>query len=227
MNIIEEDCALFSCRSSIVSNMDIKTSPYFIALATIATLLFSFACAKTWRASPKPELTHDYAHCNPLSLEEAQMLFVPGYDQTAILVEQCDRYRRERVAIALQTFEVAWKEKLTYTESIRRTLREMLIVFGSETKKVWAAYDMSGTRVDDAELVGETVTPNMIWIYAGDSRERICETSFIHELIHVSIWAQGFERGDPDHLGGYYQGWTDKHNLLLQEVNETLCVLGI
>ncbi len=154
------------------------------------------------------------------------MLFVPGYGQAAILVEHCSKYRRERVSIALQTFEVSWEEKFGRSNAVRIALRTMLIGFGSEPREFGIAYDMDGKRYEGGTLVGETMAPNMIWVHAGD-KLRICDTSFVHELIHASIWAQGFDRGDPDHLGSTYQGWTHKHNILLQEVNQRLCVLGI
>jgi len=206
--------------------MDNSRSLSMIVLSVAAMTLLSLACVRSWTAVPKPALTNPYEQCDNLSNEEVQMLFIPGYDQATILVEDCSKYRRERVSIALQTFEVAWEEKFGRLNSVRLALRTMLIGFGKEPRKFVVAYDMEGKRFENGTLVGETMGPNMIWIHAGNE-SRICDTSFTHELIHASIWAQGFDRGDPDHLGDKYQGWTHEHNILLQEVNQRLCVLGI
>ncbi len=206
--------------------MDGNRSVYAVLLFSAAALLLSIACAKSWTAVPKPSLTNSYEQCKASSIEEVQMLFVPGYDQTAILVENCSKYRRERVAIAIQTYESAWEEKFGMSEEVRKMLRTLLIGFSAEPRKVSAAYDMDGNLVTDGVLIGETMAPNMIWVHAGN-HIRICDTSFVHELIHVSVWSLGFERGDPDHLGDEYAGWTHEHNRLVQDVNEKLCVLGI
>jgi len=217
---------LFSFDFSIVKNMGSSRTLYTSALLVGALTLLSIACVKSWQATPKPELSSLYEQCNNLSNEEVQMLFIPGYAESVILVEDCSRYRRERVSIALQTFEVAWEDKFGRLPSVRLALRTMLIGFSREPRKFTVAYDMDGKRFEDGHLVGETMAPNMIWVHAGN-KPRICDTSFVHELIHASIWAQGFDRGDPDHLGEKYHGWTHEHNILLQEVNQRLCVLGI
>ena len=201
-------------------------SPYMTVLTAITVILFSFACAKSWQATPKPSLINNFEQCNEFSLEEVQMIFIPGYEQAAILVEDCQKYRRERVSIALQTFESAWVSKFGPSENVESMLRTILIGFGKEPRVVHAAYDMQGNRVENGTLIGETLGPNMIWVHAGDN-VRLCDTSLVHELIHASIWVIGFDRGDPDHLGDVYQGWTLEHNILMQDVNRRLCVLGI
>ena len=66
----------------------------------------------------------------------------------------------------------------------------------------------------------------MIWVKVA-TNELICETSLVHELVHASIWALKGTDGDPDHLGSQHYGWTIEHQVLIQEVNEDLCRLGI
>ena len=84
---------------------------------------------------------------------------------------------------------------------------------------------MEGDRFSDRKIAGLTRTPSWIWVHT-EYGERICQTSFVHELVHVSLWAV-HGTGDPDHLGNKYQGWTIDHTAFIQEMNETLCVLGL
>lgn len=210
---------------TIVINMGRKLH-YVIGIACIAALLFCFACVKSWNALPDPHLVQEHENCDPLSTDELQLVFVPGFETTTILVKDCKKFRRERVAVALNYFEKYWQEKFGADSRVRGMLRNLVISFGSEQKLVLGAYDMNGALVTDARLKGQVLTEQMIWVYV-PGNERLCNTSLVHELVHVSLWAQGFKMGDPDHLGRDYRGWTQAHNMLIQEVNQTLCVLGI
>ncbi len=193
----------------------------------VSVAFFIVACARSWQAVPDPRIVSEYENCKPHSLQRNQLLFVPGFSGTSIVVEDCSRFRRERVSIAMSAFEKAWVSKFGKNEKVLSNLRDMLITFGSEPRVVGSAYDMDGHLIQKPNLVGQTLTPSIIWVYAGPDKERICDTSFVHELIHASIWISGFKKGDPDHLGKDWQGWTVSHNFLLQEVNQYLCVLGI
>jgi len=204
-----------------------STLLWYVSVIATASTLVSLACAKSWHAVPSPEIVEPYEHCKSITTKEFQMLFVPGYGETAIIVKSCDKFRRERVSIAIKAFEAAWLEKFGPSPAVRRNLRSLMITFDPEPKKVFAAYDMSGHRYENVTLSGETFTASMFWVHAGIEATRICDTSFVHELIHVSIWADGYDRGDPDHLGDIYPGWEIGHTKLLDEVNRSLCVLGI
>ena len=212
---------------SIVKNMDRSNFLWYLSMLAATVVLLSAACVKSWTAVPKPETVNSYEHCSPVSTEDFQMLFVPGYGQTSIIVRSCDKFRRERVSIAMKAFESAWVEKFGEAPAVRKNLRNLLITFDTEPKKVFAAYDMDGNYYEDVTLSGQTFTVGMFWVHTAENVQRICDTSFIHELIHVSIWADGYDRGDPDHLGEEYPGWEHEHSDLLEEVNYSLCVLGI
>lgn len=197
---------------------------WFFALFWTGLALFPLACKNSWKAIPKDPTPHE--NCRPSKIEP-QMLFVPGYGEAAIVVESCDKFRRERIAVAMKMFELAWYEKFGKSESVAKNLKNILMIFGSEKNEVYAAYDMSGKLVERAVLVGETISKDMIWVYASNETTRICDTSFIHELVHASIWAAGHDKGDPDHVGSAYHGWTADHDALIQDVNSVLCVVGI
>ena len=203
------------------------SSAWYVALFGTTAVMLALACTKNWQAIPDPRVVPDYLHCKEHSLSEYQMLFVPGYAGTTIVVRDCSRFRREKVAIAISAFEKAWYERFGMSMKVRSNLRDMLITFDSKTKTVTSAYDMSGKLVTNALLSGQTFTPNIIWVYAGEEIKRVCDSSLVHELVHASIWITGAERGDPDHLGHEYRGWHESHNILIQDVNRYLCALGI
>ena len=212
---------------AIVKNMERAPSIAAFAFLLTSSVFFIVACARSWQAVPDPQVVSEYENCSPNSLQESQLVFVPGFSGTSIVVEDCSKFRRERVSIAMNAFEKAWTSRFGSDEKVLRNLRDMLITFGADPRVVGSAYDMDGRLIQSPSLVGQTLTPSIIWIYAGPDVERICDSSFIHELLHASIWAAGYKKGDPDHLGNEWAGWTANHNLLMQEVNHYLCVLGI
>ena len=195
----------------------------FVFVAMMATCLI-LACTKSWYAVPDPYAVEEYEHCKTFA-ESPQLIFIPGFGKASILVDDCDRYRREKVAIAMQTFESSWHGHFGRNPEMTKILRELVIVFNQDVKRVRVAFDTNGQAIDSPTLSGETIGKSMIWVQS--ESQRICDTSFVHELVHISLWAVGYDRGDPDHLGNSYPGWTTKHELLIQEVNQTLCVLGI
>jgi hypothetical protein len=101
-----------------------------------------------------------------------------------------------------------------------------MIEFSSENKVSNNVYSTSGEKVFRASLNGLMISPRIMWVKARPG-ERLCHTSFAHELIHAGIWAIKKTDGDPDHLGKKYTGWSQKHMLVMQKVNERLCELGI
>ena len=163
--------------------------------------------------------------CDPYSDEPLQMIFVPGYHEAVIVVEDCDLFRRQKVAIALQNFELAWQRHFGKDISVFRNLRNLAITFGG-VKKMQMGYTADGSFTANGLIEGSTLSKESIWIYAPPSMMRICETSLIHELVHASLWARN-GHGDPDHTGTKFFGWTYKHYVLIDQVNRYLCILGI
>ena len=52
---------------------------------------------------------------------------------------------------------------------------------------------------------------------------RLYDTSLVHELVHVAIYALHHgEHGDPDHEGDKYTGWTSEHTDFIKETNNIL-----
>lgn len=189
-----------------------------------AFLLLLQSCSLSWTARPDP--LERFKHCVPSSGAELQMVFVPGYGEAAVVVEECASFRREKVSIAFQAFEAEWRKTFGSAYKISKNLREMIVTFSFE-RKYSSGYDAFGNPIAHATIHGTTISKNAVWVYIEPTVDRICDTSLIHELVHASIWTLSGTHGDPDHSGRKYLGWTQEHNGLIQRVNDYLCELGI
>ena len=153
------------------------------------------------------------------------MIKVPGYNEAWMVVQNCEYYDREKVAIAINTFYLEWLTKFGDSDGkVLKGLNEMMITFDDKTKRV-RGYGLSGLPFE-GRASGLTLTPHWVWVRV-EPNERLCETSLVHELVHAAIWALKGTDADPDHEGKKYTGWTVDHSMLIQEVNDSLCVLGI
>ena len=189
----------------------------------ILTALTVMSCGNTWIAKPDP--SSFYKQCNPY-FQDLSMLFVPGYSETSIIVEDCDFYPIEKVSIALSVFEFEWYKTFGMNEKVSDNLRDLLITFSFE-KRFQIELNSQEKLRETTQILGSTSSKNAIWVGVDINDERICDTAFTHELVHASIWAMNGMHGDPDHLGLRYFGWTRQHAALIDKVNSHLCVLGI
>lgn len=193
-------------------------------LLTIGTSILVIACSVNWTA--RPDQFQSYKMCNPYSGDELQMMFVPGFKKAAVVVESCDYFRREKVSIALRVFEAEWMKAFGPSYTVSKNLEQMIVTFSFERRTV-RGYDIFGELIETGDLLGSTISKNAVWVYVKPTTDRICDTSLAHELVHASIWALNGVHGDPDHIGAKYPGWTMRHNMLIQNVNDHLCELGI
>ena len=187
-----------------------------------STLILLTSCGSSWQAYPDDI---KYKMCDPYSGDPLQMLFIPGYGNSVVVVEDCDLFRRQKVAIALQAFEAEWIRFFGNEYSVIKNLRDLVITFGSE-RKIQMGYTADGRFTENGIIEGMTISRESIWVYAPPGSMRICETSLVHELVHASLWARN-GHGDPDHVGNKFQGWTYKHYQLIDRVNQHLCIIGI
>jgi len=190
---------------------------------TFAATVLTVACSINWTAYPSQY--ENYKRCVPYS-GDLQMIFVPGYGDASVIVKHCDYFRREKASIVLRAFEAEWGRIFGHSYTVSKNLREMIITFSFERRTI-KGFDIFGEVIEDGDLLGTTISKNAVWVYVKPTADRICDTSLIHELVHASIWALNNRHGDPDHGGPKYRGWTMKHNLLIQNVNDHLCELGI
>ena len=190
---------------------------------TILMSIFIMTCTNKWTAYP--DHFESYKNCDPLSFDELQMVFVPGYENTAVVVEDCEYFRKEKVSIALRVFEDEWQKAFYRSAMVSKNLRELIITFSFE-RKYATGYSIFGELIHNGGLKGATMAKNVVWVYT-KPYYRICDSSLAHELVHASIWAINGIHGDPDHNGLEFKGWSEEHNVLIQRVNSHLCELGI
>jgi len=183
-------------------------------------------CTHRWIAVPRS--TRSFEECKLLS-NSPQMLKVPQFRMAYIIIDDCSIMDRERVSIAMHIFLDKWKEYFPYAVVDNEKVEEALNLLSAEfsdSRKTASAYRMDGTYGRNLSVSGLTLTPGWIWVKTKPG-DRLCDTSFAHELIHVAIWNLKGTDGDPDHLGDKYAGWELEHNIIIQETNRMLCKWGI
>ena len=195
-----------------------------LLLAILGGLLLT-TCTHRWIAVPQD--VPNYEGCDALSYDP-QMLKVPRFEKSYIIIDDCAMMDRQRVSIAMYTFLQIWNEHFPNQVSgqkVDAALNSLLISFDS-TEKTANAYTSDGTYGEGLPVSGLTLTPGWVWVKMAPG-DRLCKSSLVHELVHVAIWSLNKSHGDPDHLGRKYPGWTLRHNLVIQETNKVLCEWGI
>ena len=198
-----------------------KYSLFFLLGSSILIILVT--CTYTWHAIPTgvPEVEM----CDPHK-DSPQMLQIPMFEKTWQTVESCDLFPREKVGISLIIFYNNWRLKFgDHDSKVWHALNHLMLEWSGEEKRI-TVYSMDGNLSPSARISGLARTPTMIWMHAQEG-DRICQSSLVHELVHISIWALKGVDCDPDHLGGKYSGWTPVHNDLIRETNTVLCTLGL
>ena len=155
-----------------------------------------------------------------------QMIKLPIFSNAWQIVEDCNEHEREAVVVAMVFFYKEWS--MTFGDprgSVWRALDSLVIEWTSISRPV-AAHDVTGKYHKRVFASGIALTPGMIWVKPAIGLP-VCETSLIHELVHIAIWSIKLTDGDPDHLGSIYSGWSIEHSALIQRLNTQLCSIGI
>ena len=141
-------------------------------------------------------------------------------------VDGCSVAAPEKVSIAMKIFYLHWLENFGDAgDRVHSAVDNVMVLWGRDLKTA-SGYRMDGSYRTNLRVQGIAHTKGVIWVRKPvDSL--ICETSLVHELVHIAIWANKNTDGDPDHLGSKYLGWTIDHSALVQNVDEELCRLGI
>lgn len=189
----------------------------------IIVAIVTSTCIHSWEGIPVNVPAR--MQCDPMG-NFPQLVQLPLFRGASQTVETCGLHDRERTAIAMTLFYQEYQKKFgDPMGTISDALNRLMVEWSSKEKTISGGYGMEGIRFNDRKIVGLTRTPSWVWVYT-EYDERICQTSLVHELVHVSLWAV-HGSGDPDHLGKKYKGWTIDHTAFIQEMNETLCILGI
>ena len=189
-------------------------------LAVLFTCLNS--CSTKWVAYP--ELKNSIEECDPF--KSLQMLKIPHFERSYIIVLDCQTTDRERVSIAMTFFLEEWRKFFPLSvHEAEFALNDVVIEF-NDAEKTTNGFDINGTYIHGASVTGLTYTKGMAWVRAAPG-DRLCQTSLVHELVHIVLWKNSDDNGDPDHEGEKYSGWSYRHTGLIDAVNRRLCELGI
>ena len=155
-----------------------------------------------------------------------QLVNIPTLTNAWQMIYNCQLQREEKTAIAIAVFYLKWAEYFGDDDlKVFKSLSTIMIEWNSR-QKFGNGYDINGTSIFGGCFTGVTLTPGYIWVQSREG-QMICETSLMHELVHVSLWATSGEHGDPDHEGRIYKGLSMLHSELVNSANSALCRLGI
>jgi hypothetical protein len=152
---------------------------------------------------------------------------VPGYKFTYQQTDDCDYFYPSHTSLALHVFYVEWLSKFTDDDGVvLRAINELTIEYGTYQRLLSRVYSIDGSfRPGQTVINGLTGNHGkyvFVWIGKG-THPKLYKTSFIHELVHVAIYAANFgAHGDPDHEGQKFKGWTTMHTKFIQDTNEIL-----
>ena len=151
---------------------------------------------------------------------------VPGYEFTYQRTDDCDFFYPSHTSLAMHVFYIEWINKFGDNGTLLRAFNELVIEYGTYQRKISRIYSIDGTYRPNPTVINGLTSNNgkYIFVWIGDSVEpRLHKNSFVHELVHVAIYAYSFgEHGDPDHEGDKYQGWTKQHTRFIVETNKVL-----
>lgn len=140
----------------------------------------------------------------------------------------CEDYmfKSEKLRDALDYFVIGYSEEFGVDEhKVWDLLANLVIETSVMPREVKNVYDIRGKFKKSSPVAGLALNPNWIWVEV--NTKFICESAFIHEIVHIILWRTQKVHGDPDHEGEEYSGWTRAHTDLIKRVNEDLCRLDI
>ena len=195
--------------------------PTVVVLLCILSLGSSSSCS-LFSKRPDPDL--QIYLCDPSKGE--QLVKLVGWEDAWQTVDGCSVTKPTETSIVMKIFYLHWLENFgDRTGRVEATLHKLMVLWGRDLKTT-SGYRMDGTYGRDIKARGIAHTKSIIWVRRPLS-SKVCETSLVHELVHIAIWSKKGTHGDPDHLGGKYLGWTVDHSAFIQNVNQELCRLGI
>ena len=160
-----------------------------------------------------------------------QMIRVPKFKNAWHIVHNCKKYDSHDVSQAMLMFYTGWKAEFGDPNGdVWKELNGMLIEWSPEKKTIHSAYTIDGKKLEKPWIIGLCLTSGWIWVYASKEpmHRTIGNTSFIHELVHASLWVSPpYYKPDQDHEGINYSGWTRKHSSFVVDTNFKLINAGL
>jgi hypothetical protein len=200
---------------------------------TLVTVLFS-ASAPTGAPIPPLVEVKKVRHLPPIYVtvpeipdcveggKFPQMVLLPSFIAASQIVPSCHLFDRDEVAWVLNVFYKEWKKEFGDPDGkVLKMLNEVMITWGTEERTVAKAFSIHGQPIDNPTVVGLAISPTILWAHVGDTGY-ISETSLVHELVHLSLWATDGSP-DADHEAGASRGgWTTEHTSFIWKLNKFL-----
>jgi len=164
----------------------------------------------------------------PSCEEKSEITRIPGWDMSYQIEPSCSLPDPADTSLALHIFYMEWYKRFGDKSNIvLKNLNRMTIEWRLEKMVFNNGYRMDGTFIEQGTAIGLTLDKDYVVVYLGPG-EKVPDTSLIHELVHASIRVLSPDnRGDPDHEGGIYPGWTENHTRLIKEANEILKLMDL
>jgi hypothetical protein len=168
--------------------------------------------------------------CNPSELQVKQEVRgtltveqIPPFTDTYSLCEDKEPFSNKQIAVTIAFFYIEWKQVFGDPDlKVLMALNNLTILWDKMPREERDVYSTGGKFYPSALVAGLTLNPKFIWVWVPNGIQSISGTSFVHELVHISLWAQSGIGGDADHEGDNVKLWTHNHTLFIEEVNATL-----
>ena len=151
---------------------------------------------------------------------------IPGFRFSYQKTDMCDYYYPSHTALAMTVFYIEWSTKFGDSAGVvYEALNDLFVEYNSYQRKLSRIYSVGGTfRPGPTVINGLTgERGKYIFVWSGTMPGRLYDTSLVHELVHVAIYAMNHgEHGDPDHEGSKFPGWTTEHTSFIEDTNDIL-----
>ena len=151
---------------------------------------------------------------------------IPGFRFVYQTTDMCEYYYPSHTALAMTIFYIEWATKFGDSNNVvREALNDLFVEYNSNQRIISRVYSVDGTYRPGPTVINGLAGERgkYIFVWSGTMPGRLYDTSLVHELVHVAIYAMNNgEHGDPDHEGEKYTGWTAAHTDFIKETNSIL-----
>ena len=163
-----------------------------------------------------------FVFCNCASPQK-QMVNLPHSKYSWQIKIASEAPDANRVSQAIIIFYQRWYHTFGDKKGkIKKNLDEIMIEWSSKERiLINLGTDIKGNKIKQGIVKGMALSPTYIWLKTNEYK-RVFASSLIHELVHVALWADGCQGGDPDHEGSKYRCWTKRHTNFAKHLNELL-----
>lgn len=151
---------------------------------------------------------------------------IPGFRFSYQETDMCDYYYPSHTALAMTVFYIEWVVRFSDPHgNVKNALDELYVEYNSHQRRLSRVYSVDGVYRPGPTVINGLTAENgkYIFVWSGTMPGRLYDTSLVHELVHVAIYAMNSgEHGDPDHEGEKYSGWTEEHTEFIKSTNNIL-----